>query len=237
MSFGDFGLPSDLLPAQMQFRTFRKQVVGPGFFLHCHLCSGRRSSFWPRCYRIILPRNIPIFRRIRDAPYIPVRVQRSPNQKMFPVTSQRQAVRHAGRDAATARQIVHHDRRLYLQSARTAKSTSLRTDYQHHTLLRKRTHPVETRHTNWNFHPQPCAAPRRLRSVHIYHELPAFYSSVAIRRTLNIVADSGFHEMVTKVTTREEREFPGVMEMCGAGGPAATNARTDENWKALRRQV
>ena len=82
--------------------------------------------------------TIPVLRGIGNSPHISAVVQLYSNQKISPVTAQRQATCHAARSGAAGGQVTQQHRRLKRQSLQGAESAALRANDNDDTLGRER---------------------------------------------------------------------------------------------------
>src|SRR5262249_12991556 len=119
--------------------------------------------------RCILGCQSPILRGSRKSPHIAVGIECRTNQKFFALGAKWQTISHPRGNASAAWKIAQHDRSFKLQGMGAAKAASLGADDHHHTLLRKGTHPVQTRYANRNLDTDATAAPGHLRRHYLHH--------------------------------------------------------------------
>lgn len=118
----------------------------------------RRSRGRASRYRCFLAS--PISRRILNSPDVSRGFQRQPKQKSFPVSSNRQAVRHAGRDLAATRQSIEENPRSGLERLRQLYPAALRIDDERMRLLGKQRSRRECRQAHRDLYPHTRHAAR-----------------------------------------------------------------------------
>src|ERR1700686_2415283 len=117
----------------MGLALVREAVIGPGI-----AALSRDLSCLAGCWGVARGSTIPVLRGIGNSPHISAVVQLYSNQKISPVTAQRQATCHAARSGAAGGQVTQQHRRLKRQSLQGAESAALRANDNDDTLGRER---------------------------------------------------------------------------------------------------
>lgn len=154
---------SVLLPRQGRFSGAREKIVGPGFFLW----AGRRGTGrgWladpgTGTDRIGLFHTFPVFGRIRDPPYVPLRVERGSDQKILAIGTQRNTVRHPRRNTRSTWQIAEQNGGFGLQLLGGSEAASGCADHQQRTSFAKRVPAIEADDADGNLHTHSRASAR-----------------------------------------------------------------------------